>query len=340
MRRFLIPVCVLAQVLVLAFMAAEREYIVQFGETVYLRTAPLDPRDLFRGDFVRLNYDISTIGAGQMHGTPQDYLKEKGRKVFAVLAKGANGLASLDYATGVRPDEDLYVRGRLTHSWRWRGAVRSARVRYGIEQLFVEQGKGISIEKRRGQREGLQIPLEVEVAISASGTGVIKSYRWSRLGIRLEVLRMPQRPRNANLDELEGPLSPKLKVTLKNVDSQPLTLVNPGNNCGFEIVSVKGSRKDFVAADPTCDAIQPTDRDLIELGAEQDYSIEIDLSQPRWHVKTGDVVDEIGRIANTDRFRIVYRAPDQSVLRILPGAERVWLGSLPTRAFNAFGRLD
>jgi uncharacterized membrane-anchored protein len=42
-------------------MAAEREYIVLTGKTVYLRTAPIDPNDPFRGQFVRLNYEISTI---------------------------------------------------------------------------------------------------------------------------------------------------------------------------------------------------------------------------------------------------------------------------------------
>lgn len=340
MRHTLALVCVLAQALVLAFMAAEREYIVQFGETVYLRTAPLDPRDIFRGDFVRLDYDISAIGARQMRGTLQDHLQERGRKVFTVLTEGENDVASLDYATDAKPNESLYLRGRLTHSWPFRGGMLAAQVRYGIEQLFVEQGKGIAIEKRRGQREGLQIPLEVEVALSQSGTGVIKGYRWSRLGIQLEILRMPQRARNVNVDELEGPLSPKLKVTLQNASAQPLALVNPGNNCGFDIVSVTWSQKDYVAADDTCDAIQPTDQNIVELAPGQDYSIEIDLSEPRWHVSTGDAIDEIGRLADRDQFRIIYRAPDTLVRNTLSGAERVWRGYLPTRAFNAFGQLD
>jgi uncharacterized membrane-anchored protein len=342
MRRILILGCVLAQVLVLAFMAAGREYIVQFGETVYLRTAPLDPRDLFRGDFVRLDYVISTIGLRQMRDGLQDKdkLKAKGRKVFAALTQHADGLASLAYATDVRPDSGLYIRGRLTRHWRFRNTTSAVRVTYGIEQLFVEQGKGIGIEKRRGRRDEVQIPLEVEVALSRSGTGVIKGYRWSRLGIQLEVLRMPRRPRNVPLDQLEGALSPKLKVSLKNVSEQPLALLDAGLHCGFDIVPVKWSQKEYVSADDTCRTTPLTDRDVIELVPQQVYSIDIDLSEPRWHVRASDAVGEIGRLADNDRFRIVYRAPDTAALARLAKAADVWLGHLPTRAFNAFGRID
>lgn len=340
MRRFLVVSCVLAQVLVLAWLAAGREYIVQYGKTVYLRTAPLDPHDPFRGEFVRLNYDISTIGIEQMRADLAEHTMGRGRKVFAVLNKNEDGLANLDYATSVQPETGLFIRGRLRRRWYFRRAVSAAQVRYGIEQLFVEQGKGREIEKQRGRREGLQIPLEVEVALSRRGTGVIKGYRWSRLGVQLEVLRMPQRPRNVNIEQLEGPLSPKLKVTLKNVSEQPLALVDPGDHCAFTIASTQWTQKDVTAADDTCQAQPITDADRIELAPQQSYSIEIDLSQPRWHVKKGDTVGEIGRLAVNNRFRIVYRAPDASALDQLSRAEQLWRGTLPTRAFNSFGRID
>ena len=61
MRKTFIVVAVLMQILVLVYMAGEREYILRNGKIIYLRTAPIDPRDLFRGDYVRLNYEISRI---------------------------------------------------------------------------------------------------------------------------------------------------------------------------------------------------------------------------------------------------------------------------------------
>jgi uncharacterized membrane-anchored protein len=56
MRKTFIILAVILQLVVLAYMAGEREYILRRGKVIYLRTAPIDPRDLFRGDYVRLNY--------------------------------------------------------------------------------------------------------------------------------------------------------------------------------------------------------------------------------------------------------------------------------------------
>jgi uncharacterized membrane-anchored protein len=321
-------------------MAGEREYILRFGTTVYLRTAPIDPRDIFRGDFVRLDYEISRLGVSAMRGTLKEHLLDRDKVVYAALSQGADGLAHLDYATDKEPDQDLYVRGRLIGGGRFSAGTGSGRVRYGIEQLFVEQGTGRAIEKHRGGRDGLQIPLEVAVALSGGGTAVIKGHRWSHLGVKLEVLRAARRNRNDNLDEIEGPLSPKLRVTLKNVSEAPLALVNPGQDCGFELTPVVGSRQAYQSVDRGCQAALASDGDVVLLEPEAAYSIELDLSEARWHVKTGNKVSEIGRLDRFDRFRITYRAPDQAALQGLTAAEAVWPGYLPTRAFDAFGRID
>jgi uncharacterized membrane-anchored protein len=331
---------VLAQILVLGFMAGQREYILRFGSTVYLRTAPIDPRDIFRGDFVRLDYEISRIEVSAMKGTLKEHLLDRDKVVYAVLSQGAEGLARLDYATDVEPDQDLYIRGRLIGGGRFSAGRGSGRMKYGIEQLFVEQGAGRAIEKRRGGRDGLQIPLEVAVALSGGGKAVIKGHRWSRLGVKLEVLRAVRRNRNDNLEEIEGPLSPKLKVTLVNVSQAPLAVVNPGRDCGFELTPVVGSRQAYQSVDRGCQTVRPTDGDVILLEPEAAYSVELDLSEARWHVKTGNKVSEIGRLDRNVRFRITYRAPDEAALQGLTAPENVWPSYLPTRAFNAFGQID
>ena len=61
MTRYFVLLAVAAQLLVLAWMAGEREWIFRTGQVVYLRTAPVDPRDLFRGDFVRLHYESNSL---------------------------------------------------------------------------------------------------------------------------------------------------------------------------------------------------------------------------------------------------------------------------------------
>jgi uncharacterized membrane-anchored protein len=233
MRRVFILICIAAQVLVLAVMAGEREIILNTGERIYLRTAPIDPRDPFRGDFVRLSYEISSIARRQVREDLTDHIKEKGLQVYAVLKQDARDLYNIDHLTGDKPDDGIFLRGRITNEWRitrGRGAVG---VKYGIEQLFVEQGRGMDIERRRGTREGLQVPMEVEVAVGSGGKAVIRDFRWSRLGMSLKMLRFHRRDRNTNLDEVTEPLSPKLEISLQNVSDTPLAIADPGNHCGF-----------------------------------------------------------------------------------------------------------
>jgi uncharacterized membrane-anchored protein len=339
-RRALSTLVVLAQVLVLGVMAGEREYILRFGTTVYLRTAPIDPRDIFRGDFVRLDYEIAHLGVSAMRGTLMEHLLDRDKVVYTALSQGAEGLARLDYATDEEPDQDLYIRGRLIGGGRFVPGAGSGRVKYGIEQLFVEQGKGLAIEKRRGGRDGVQIPLEVAVALSGGGKAVIKGHRWSRLGVKLEVLRSVKRNRGDNLAEIEGPLSPKLRVTLKNVSQAPLAVVNPGQDCGFELTPVVGARQTYLSVDRGCQAVRATDGDVVLLEPEAAYSVELDLSEARWHVMTGDKVIEIGALDRSERFRITYRAPDPAALEGLTAPETVWPSYLPTPAFFAFGQID
>ena len=39
----------------------QQENIWRTGKVILLETQPVDPRDLLRGDFVRLNYKISSV---------------------------------------------------------------------------------------------------------------------------------------------------------------------------------------------------------------------------------------------------------------------------------------
>ena len=71
MRKKLIIAAATLQVLVLAYMAGEREWVRQTGQNIFLRTAPIDPRDAMRGDYVRLNYAISSVPSSRCVGFPE-----------------------------------------------------------------------------------------------------------------------------------------------------------------------------------------------------------------------------------------------------------------------------
>lgn len=62
----------IVQTAILGYMIEGRASILRSGTEVLLKTAPVDPRDLLRGDYVILTYDISTISTTSVTGTRPD----------------------------------------------------------------------------------------------------------------------------------------------------------------------------------------------------------------------------------------------------------------------------
>jgi len=158
----------------LVALVEQRARILRGGTEVRLRTVPIDPRDLFRGDYVVLAYPISTVHA-ETGGEPF----RRGERVFVTLARDAEGFAQ---ASGVSREwprtsgDAVVIAGQVTTT----GACalnqdgttdcsrRRLRVAYGLESYFVPQGEGKAIEATDRAR------VEVVAAVSSSGAAAIK----------------------------------------------------------------------------------------------------------------------------------------------------------------------
>src|SRR3954468_14416646 len=76
------------QLLVLCGMIAIKAIPYQTGDTVLLRVVPVDPRDLLRGDYVILGYEISRVpvmgiaGLPRHRMTPANVSEWRGRTVY------------------------------------------------------------------------------------------------------------------------------------------------------------------------------------------------------------------------------------------------------------------
>lgn len=145
--------------------AAMQERILRAGQTVLLETQPVDPRDLLRGDYVRLNYKISDVPRAQFFNSSLPDELPAGRPVFVALAvNGTNNFYSavrastenFSPATG-----EIILRGTTADSWRNRAG--SVHLAYGLEQYFVAEGIG----NPRGR-------LTVLAAVDKAGTARIK----------------------------------------------------------------------------------------------------------------------------------------------------------------------
>jgi uncharacterized membrane-anchored protein len=174
-KAVLFGVAVLVQCVLLVLMVADRMQILREGTEVTLQTQPVDPRDLLRGDYVVLRYDISQLPAGTLAGQPA---AERNPIVFVKLVPDAAGLyqAVSVHAEAVPVTApEVLIRGRLaTYGGASCGSDRRAFcdklvIRYGLENYFVPEGEGKKLEQTRNQQK-----LRVVAAVLPSGRAAIK----------------------------------------------------------------------------------------------------------------------------------------------------------------------
>ncbi len=115
------------QALVLVGMAAAEELGLRRGTEVTLQTVPVDPRDLLRGDYVTLAYDITTPRSP--HGR-----LDIGDTVYVVLRKSGDVWVD-SQVTSYRPSGGTVIRGTVVRT-------DPLRIEYGIEAYFVPEGRG------------------------------------------------------------------------------------------------------------------------------------------------------------------------------------------------------
>ena len=339
---------VLLQFFALLYMAGLREVIIHTGKTVFLRTAPIDPNDPFRGDYVSLKYELSDIPRKDVK---EKNLAGKGEVFYVLLKKGENNLYAFESCTVDRPAKgSVFIKGRNEYRWGRESYDKTLHLKYGIEKYFVQQKKGLDIEKRAGRGNDVHVPLEVEVALGSDGTAVAKGYQWSQLGIGLEITESSQLRRNNLAAGEEQPAtenkdvkvrkSPKLKITLQNVSGKPLALVNLPDSRSFNAVSA-GMDKEWTFAKAFAEPVKPRNEDVIVLQPNGKTSFDFDFAEPRWYVNGKKGPDEIGVVCNewSDMFRIIYTPPSREECNGLEKKDLIWHGTLMSRRFNT-GRID
>ena len=170
------------------WMVWDRSQILAHGAEIRLATQPVDPRDLFRGHYVRLNYDISRIGLPLVGG---DDTFERNDPVHVVLEKGSEETWQAVSVHHERPDAApprVVLSGRVEYAYdNFPLPVPPARgeeplerpscpapcpgisVRYGIENYFVAKNKARALENT--QRTGT---VDILVAVAPDGDSAIK----------------------------------------------------------------------------------------------------------------------------------------------------------------------
>ena len=148
---FLVVVC--AQLLFPLGVIAYNEVKLATGTEVRLHVVPVDPVDFFRGEYVALTYDITTVDVEAGAGP--------GSTVYVPLFRKGQSWTG-ETAELVRTREP-FIRGRV---------MDSGGVEYGIESYFVEEG-----EARQWEQAAARGTLYVDVVLDDSGDARIKRLR-------------------------------------------------------------------------------------------------------------------------------------------------------------------
>jgi uncharacterized membrane-anchored protein len=118
-----------------------KQYTIWTGESVLLRTVPVDPRDLLRGDFVTVRYEISTLELREIAGDDDVY-----GRVYVELGEGADGYWTAVAVHNDRErsfDDTVLIKGDV-RNWNVSpsGRPTTIEVDYGIEEIFIPEGSG------------------------------------------------------------------------------------------------------------------------------------------------------------------------------------------------------
>jgi uncharacterized membrane-anchored protein len=158
----------------LGWMIASRAAVLRDGAEALLKVEPVDPRDLLRGDYVRLGYEISRIPAKLVTNLPAADAALSEGPIFVRIGKDADGYwrarsASLGTPAAPPSNGELDIRGTAAALWRV-DPNSEIFVTYGIERYYVPEGEGLAIEKDLGVRS-----FGILVALAADGTPQIKA---------------------------------------------------------------------------------------------------------------------------------------------------------------------
>lgn len=159
----------LLQTATLGWMVAERVTLLSSGREVVLPIVPVDPRSLFRGDYVQLSYEVTRVPGRLVEGGVTS-----GEPLYVTIGRTPEGayapVAVARTHPGVAGPDEVVLRGWLQRGrWDAGSSARDLFLRYGIESYFVPEGKGLELEAMARDSK-----LAAVVAVDRHGSSAIK----------------------------------------------------------------------------------------------------------------------------------------------------------------------
>lgn len=143
-RQFILLMSIPA--IVILSIIAVKWFTLFFGQEILLKNEPVDPRDLFRGDYVALRYEISRINLNEI---PHDSDFLYGDTIYASLSKKEKfwTIDAVSHSKLVLDEDQVCMKGKVESSFNDQVIIS-----WGIESYFVPEGEGRLIEQEMNAR--------------------------------------------------------------------------------------------------------------------------------------------------------------------------------------------
>lgn len=150
--------------LILISMTVEPVITNILGEEIFIKTKPIDPRDLFRGDYVQLNYEINDIDLEKLDEEivklkdkqeENSFRDLRGKKLYVSLKKNGK-FYEVDKVTLKKPEEGIFLKGKYEYPlWdnNFQPKLTGIRIDYTLDKYFIPENTGNELEEkaRNGQ---------------------------------------------------------------------------------------------------------------------------------------------------------------------------------------------
>ncbi|PLS18129.1 hypothetical protein CVD28_07475 [Bacillus sp. M6-12] len=140
-------------VAVLTVMLVKPLDTIRNGADITLATIPVDPRDLFYGDYVILDLEIERVDADLLEKDLRQKVEENKfteiPSVYVSLEKKKNGIYQAANVSQQKPD-GIYMKGKMSpYIEKWDESQNPfVMIEYGIDRFYVEEGTGLELEKQ------------------------------------------------------------------------------------------------------------------------------------------------------------------------------------------------
>lgn len=140
-KTFLLAVAI--PLLILLAMTIKPQATVLFGQEIVLETKAYDPTDLFRGDYVAINFAISDVPKSMV---PLSIDKINSKNLYVSL-KQEGKYYVVDQVSETKPKQGVYLKGKFQEIYNQFNEADKFRVDYSLDKYFVEQGSGVDLQQ-------------------------------------------------------------------------------------------------------------------------------------------------------------------------------------------------